>query len=221
MGRSRGPGIRAGLTSEQVLAEAVALVEEHGAEALTMRRLADRLGVAPNALYSHVPDKSTLLDAVLDTLLAEIEVRGLRTMEWRDGLGALMTASRAMLLRHVPLLPHLLTRPMTGPNASRLGEETLALLERGGVEGETAVRGLRALLAYTFGSVVMDAPRYRDPDPAARQAAGRAAFASRSHLPTVSRLAEPLSRPPSEEVFQAGLRWLIEGIAASGTSRPG
>jgi AcrR family transcriptional regulator len=191
------------------------VVTSQGADALTMRRLAARLGVAPNALYSYYPDKASLLDAVLDSLLAEVEVADLDRMAWRDGLVSLMEASRSMLLDHADLLPQLFARPMRGPNASRLGEETLALLARGGVEGPAAVDALRALLTYTFGSVVIDAPRRSDPDPLGRQAANVAAFAGQHGLPRVSRLAEPLSRPPADAAFATSLRWLIDGIAAA------
>src|SRR5689334_25007745 len=62
----RGPGQRAGLTRAAVLDTAHALLAEEGLDALTMRALARRLGVAPNALYSHVPGQPELVDALLD-----------------------------------------------------------------------------------------------------------------------------------------------------------
>src|SRR5688572_26763773 len=70
----RRPGNRAGLDAGRVLEAARDLTRQGGVEALTMRRLASALGVAPNALYSHYSDKSALLDAVLDSLLSEVEV---------------------------------------------------------------------------------------------------------------------------------------------------
>ena len=73
----RSPGTRAGLTADAVLAAGRELVEREGVDALTMRRLAETLGVAPNTLYSYFPDKAALLDALLDSLLAEIDVPGL------------------------------------------------------------------------------------------------------------------------------------------------
>jgi AcrR family transcriptional regulator len=213
---TRGPGTRAGLTREQVLAAARNVVEADGVEALTMRRLAERLGVAPNTLYSHYPDKAAMLDAVLDSLLAEIDLPDVTTdQDWRSGLVALMEASRSMLLRHADLLPHLLSRPMRGPNASRLAEATLGLLARGGIDGPPAVDALRALLTFTFGSVVLDAPRRREPDPAGRETQSIGAFAGRGDMPRVAALAVPLSRPPAADAFARSLRWLIDGIVAA------
>jgi TetR/AcrR family transcriptional regulator, tetracycline repressor protein len=214
-GVARRPGERAGLNADAVLGEGRRLLEEEGADALTMRRLAARLGVAPNSLYSHVPDKAALLDAVLDSLLAEIELPERDQRDWRDGLVALMAASRMMLLDHGDLLPQLLSRPMRGPNARRLGERTLGLLERGGITGPAAVDALRALLTLTFGSVVLDAPRRQDPDPTSRQSRTYAAFATPADTPRMARLADPLSRPPTEGAFETSLRWLIDGISRS------
>lgn len=215
----RGPGDRAGMTAARVLEDARALVEQDGIEALTMRRLADRLGVAPNTIYSHFADKSAIVDAVLDELVGDVPVPEIQSGDWRDRVVELMEASRSMLLRHPMLVPHLLSRPMRGRNASRLGEATLALLERGGVRGPEAVTALRALLTFTFGSVVLDAPRRQDPDLDAREAASAEAFGSQADLPRVSALAEPLARRPDESDFGTALRWLLDGIERNGTPR--
>ena len=58
------------LTRQAIVHEALALLEEHGAGALSMRRLADRLGVTLNALYSHVLGKADLIDALVDEVYA-------------------------------------------------------------------------------------------------------------------------------------------------------
>ena len=209
---TRRPGNRAGLSADQVLDAARSLVGDLGVEALTMRRLADRLGVAPNTLYSHFADKAALVDAFLDSVLADVDVPQIDAVDWRDGVVRLMTASRMMLLAHADLLPYLLSRPMRGPNASRLAEATLAMLERGGIQGQGAVDALRALLTYTFGAVVLDAPRRLEPDTSARVSASREAFRSRTDQPRVARLADSLARPPAEDHFEIGRRWLLAGI---------
>jgi TetR/AcrR family transcriptional regulator, tetracycline repressor protein len=205
----RGPGTRAGLTARQILTVARERVEHGGVESLTMRGLADQLGVAPNSIYSHFADKAALVDAVLDDLLAEIPGPG-AVDSWQDGIVELMTASREMLLRHAPLLPYLFSGPMRGPQVSRLTEASLALLEQGGIRGPDVVAALRAILTYTFGSVALDAPRRLD-DPVRREAAGVAAFAASSER-RVAALAEPLARRPAATDFPASLRWLLDGL---------
>jgi len=61
---------RGSLSREEIITEALALLDEHGPGALSMRRLADRLGVAPNALYTHVRGKADLIDGLIDQVYA-------------------------------------------------------------------------------------------------------------------------------------------------------
>jgi hypothetical protein len=123
-----------------------------------------------------------------------------------------MIASRRVLLEHGDALPLLLSRPMVGPNASRLGEVSLRLLERMGLRGQPAIDALRILLTYTFGSAALDAPRRAEADREARWATSEAAFGARTDVPLVSKNARELAQPPSEPVFEAGLDWLLDGI---------
>jgi TetR/AcrR family tetracycline transcriptional repressor len=215
----RRPGERAGLQVESVLEAARNLIARDGIQRFTMRGLATELGVAPNAVYSYFDDKAALLDALVDHLLANVEVPDPTIDDWRVGLRELMRSSRRTLLAHADLLPHMLARPTRGPNAIRLGEATLTLLERGGIEGASAVEALRVLLTYTLGFVAQELPRRQDPRDAslddARRAETVAAFQSLADAPRMAALAEPLSRVPGDAVFDTGLAWLISGIDES------
>lgn len=187
-----------------------------------MRRLAAELGVAPNAIYSHVSDKSTLVDAVVDSLLADIDLDVTEESVPRDGLRHLMIESRRVMLEHGDFLPRFLSGPMRGPNASRLGEVALQLLSRLGLEGQAAVDALRVLLTYAAGSAAMDVPRLAEDDRGARWAASERVFGEREDLELMARNARALSRPPAEAVFERGLDWLLDGIveAARPASKP-
>jgi TetR/AcrR family tetracycline transcriptional repressor len=213
--RRRRPGERAGLAVDAVLAEARRVSERDGVEHLTMRRLAEGLGVAPNALYSHFADKSALLDALVDSLLADVEVPALDEVDWREGLLDLMRSTRRFLLAHADLIPQFLSRPRRGPNAIRLGEGTLRLLARAGLEGEEAVDALRILLIYTFGFVAQEAPRRVDPEPELRRMKSEEAFGTGREHPLMRELAKPLSEHPGDDTFERGLRWLLDGIRAT------
>lgn len=147
----RNPGQRAGLTRSAVLAAANDLLAERGLAALTMRAVATRLDVAPNALYSHVANKTALLDDVLDDRLAQVtepDVDG----DPAEGLHAVMVSTREVLIDRPDLVPHYLARQgARGPHAQRLGEIMVALLGRAGVTGDDAREALRVLIVYTIG----------------------------------------------------------------------
>jgi TetR/AcrR family transcriptional regulator, tetracycline repressor protein len=211
----RTAGQRAGLSREAVLEAARRIADTDGVDHLTMRRLAAELGVMPNALYTYVPDKEALLDALVDDLLAGIDAGDPAEGDWREGLVRVMDASRRLLLAHPQLVPVIIGRPGLGPNAARLGEITLERLRQAGLEGERAVEALRVLLVYSLGFAAFQAPRARG-DAAARSARAEAAFAGlpEDRFPRMHGLAAQLAGPTTDHQFHVGLRWLLEGIAA-------
>lgn len=189
---ARTPGQRAGLTGDHVLAAARGLLAEGGLAALTMRALAARLGVRPNALYSHVAGKTALVDALLDDVLGEVAVPAPDTPDPLAGVEAVMTSTYAVLLAHAELVPAFLARQgARGPNAVRLGEVVVGLLARAGVTGPRAVEALQVLIVHAIGSAAFATrpPFAAGPDPA--PAAG-----------------DPDAR------FERGLRWILAGVTA-------
>jgi len=87
------------LNRDRVLDAAVAVADEVGIEALSMRRLAQELGVVPMALYKHVANKEQLLDGMVDALVSEIDppVGG---AGWKDAVRLRVLSARGALLRH-------------------------------------------------------------------------------------------------------------------------
>jgi TetR/AcrR family tetracycline transcriptional repressor len=213
--RRRSPGERAGLARGSVLLAARAVAERDGVSEMSMRRLADELGVAPNAIYSHFADKQALLDALADDLIADVAMPDIARGDWRDRMYELMDASRTLLLAHPALIPLLTSRPGRGPNAIRLGEVMLALLERGGIGGQAAVDAMRILIIYVFGFAAHEAPRRADAEPTGRIARNEEAFRSAA-LPHVRANASAMAQHPGHDTFIKGLRWLLDGIASSG-----
>jgi AcrR family transcriptional regulator len=211
----RGAGQRAGLSRGPVLEAARRIADAEGVDRLTMRRLAAELGVMPNTLYTYFPDKEALLDALVDDLLAGVEAGDPATEDWREGLVRVMDSSRQLLLAHPELVSVFIARPGLGPNAARLGERTLELLARAGLEGERAVEALRVLLVYSLGFAAFQAPRCRG-DAGARSARATSAFAGlpEDSFPRVRGLAGLLAGPTTDQQFHTGLSWLLDGIAA-------
>ncbi len=177
-----------------MLTAAHEVVAEGGLEALTMRGLAERLGVAPNALYSHVPSKLALIDELIDEVLATVEAPAPGTTEPLTGLHTLMASTYDVLLGHPALVPLYLARSgARGANAQRLGEVMIALLERAGVAGASAHQALHVLIVYTIGF---------------------AAFTTRPPIDVGADM--ELRTEQMRATFDSGLRWLLAGITAGG-----
>jgi TetR/AcrR family tetracycline transcriptional repressor len=204
------------LTSSRVVAEARRIGAEEGIEALTMRRLADALDVLPNALYTYFPDKASILDAVLDGLIGDVE-RPDANARPRRGLVSLMASYRSQLLTQPGLIALTVSRPQMGPKAIRLREDGLTLLKRGGLSDADAVRAYMALFAYTAGFVAFEAGR-----PAGERDTEQRADARKIHeslpadeFPTTRALARRLAKRPGDAEFIYGLERLLDGFAVT------
>ncbi|QNP74866.1 TetR/AcrR family transcriptional regulator C-terminal domain-containing protein [Streptomyces roseirectus] len=90
---------RTPLSRKRVLDTAVALADEGGVEALSMRKIAQPLGVVPMALYKHVANKNELLDGMIDVLVGEIDPPATDT-DWKTAIRRRILSARRMLLRH-------------------------------------------------------------------------------------------------------------------------
>ncbi|GAA3014507.1 TetR/AcrR family transcriptional regulator C-terminal domain-containing protein [Kitasatospora albolonga] len=124
-----GAGRREPLNRGRVLAAAVELADAIGIDALSMRRLAQELGVVPMALYKHVANKEQLLDGMVDAVLAEIDPVG--EGPWRGVVRARVLSARAALLRHPWAARVIETRPV--PTAAVLAYlDAMAGAFRGG-----------------------------------------------------------------------------------------
>ena len=160
MSTSRGPGQRAGLDTVQVLAAARAVLREDGVQALSLRAVARRLGVAPNTLYSHVAGKEDLLDLVLDDVLGGVAVPAEEEVR-RDPWGAvraIMLDSYDVLLAHPGLVPAYLDRQgARGVQARRLGVVTMRALGNAGLDEESAREAMRVLIVNTVGFAAFSA----------------------------------------------------------------
>jgi AcrR family transcriptional regulator len=202
------------LTRSDVLAVARHIGARQGIERLTMRRLAEALGVMPNALYTYFPDKASILDAVLDDLLGDVE-RPRRGPSWRNGLIALMSSYRALLLSEPGLVALTVSRPAIGPSALRMREDMLTLLKRGELSDADAVSGYFALFAYTTGFVVFEtgrAPGKTDTRQRARAYELHADLPDED-FPSTRALARRLRKRPGDAEFTRGLQGLVAGFA--------
>lgn len=112
--RSRGP--KPGLTVDRIVAAAVALADAEGLAALSMRKVADRLGVGTMSLYTYVPSKAELIDVMFDAVCGEVAVPW--ASDWRRRLELIARANLEMYKRHPWMLAVMAnSRPPLGPNS--------------------------------------------------------------------------------------------------------
>ena len=141
---------RVRLTPERVLVAAVALADREGAEALTVRRLADALGVHPTSLYNHVPSKEAILDGVVERLFAEAEPVPAGT-SWQDWVRAMATSLRDIARAHPGAFRVLAARPAETPSADDLTEAGLEAFRSAGFSALQAVQAVRGISLAVFG----------------------------------------------------------------------
>ncbi|WP_127932649.1 TetR/AcrR family transcriptional regulator [Nonomuraea polychroma] len=139
------------LTLERIVAEAVALLDEEGADRLTMRRLAERLDTGSTTLYWHVKTKDDVLDLALDAVFGEVRLPD-PAAGWQAAVRELIGGWRAALLRH-PWSATILDRPLMGPNALERTEFLYRTLTGAGFAAPQAAA--YSLSNYVMGSVIM------------------------------------------------------------------
>ncbi|MFC5186704.1 TetR/AcrR family transcriptional regulator [Actinomadura harenae] len=200
------------LSRERIVAEAIALLDEEGADRLTMRRLAERLGTGSTTLYWHVDTKDDVLDLALDTVFAEAEVPD-ATGDWAADVTAMAARWRAVMLRH-PWSATLMGRPMLGPNVLARTEFLHATLRRAGLGGAPLTAAAYGLSHFVIGAAISQASWRGSDESSTRDAADRILAAERDRYPTLADHGHP-SDNDWDDAFRRGLGYLISGIRGS------
>lgn len=147
------PGNRRTLTPSAIASAALEVADSDPA-ALTMRRIAARLGCDPMAIYRHFANRETLLDAVADLVLAEVADPD-PGEPWERQVTTTAHAIRAAALRHPGIAGHIASRPPVGEQGQRIGAALLAALTAAGMPSPAAVQVLQTLIAYLAAALAM------------------------------------------------------------------
>ncbi|MFE5946753.1 TetR/AcrR family transcriptional regulator [Streptomyces sp. NPDC056480] len=202
---------RAALTREEVLETAAALVRQHGPDALTMRKLAAELGTAVTSIYWHVGNRESLLDALVERTVADLD-----TIRPRGATPAerLVSVARA-LRRALRERPHLvamvhergLMERMFLPAQRALVHEAHAA----GLRGAHAARAVRAVQFQVVGYVLVERNRERAP----AQSPAEEELWSGEDAGSDELLARALAAPvDTERLFVDSVRALVDGLLA-------
>jgi AcrR family transcriptional regulator len=148
----RGP--RPGLSVERIVRSAIAIADRDGLEAVTMRRLADSLGVRPMALYTYLPGKSELLDVMLDTVYGEMPQTAWPGDGWRERSATVARDNRALFEAHPWAAAISTSRPPLGPGLMTKYEHELSALTNAGLDDVETDAALTFLLDFVRSSAL-------------------------------------------------------------------
>ncbi|WP_129287068.1 TetR/AcrR family transcriptional regulator C-terminal domain-containing protein [Streptomyces sp. GZWMJZ-114] len=203
---------------EAITAAAVALADTEGLEAVTIRKVAARVGAGAMSLYSYAPDKETLLELMVDHVSGELPAERTVTGDWRADLKAIGHLQRAHMLRH-PWLPAALTaHRVPGPRTLAFLERALAALRPTGLDGAAKLEVFAQLTAFVAGHVAHELARTaasRSPGRLAAEARYLAAVAADGRHPELAEVLAAPGRPLAPEAtFTRFLNRLVDGLDA-------
>ncbi len=211
------PPARQPLSRRRIVLAALSLVEEHGLEGLTMRRVASALDVTPMSLYNHVSDKAELIDLMVDFILADV-VTAARDAQgaWTDKVRVLARHTYDVWRAHPGFARVYMDGVTIGPNGLANIERMIGLLRDAGFSDQDAAHGFFLLYHYVISSMLVASAR-----PASLQARDQRSDGTRE-----SRLSLYFSALPEEDIpnvaavagnlagadFEFGLDVLLAGL---------
>lgn len=222
--RPERPGRDRRLSRETIVTAAIGILDAEGTRGLSMRRIADQLGVTAGSLYWYVATKDELLELAADQVTGEIGLAegGHGDGGWRAAITAIAHGQRAMLLRHPWVISGMSAHPNMGPNALRLADRALAVLAGAGFGPDLAATALNAIGNQVIGAVMAETAWRRVTSGPAGTLSDWQRDAS-GYLETVREkypmVAARLTRTPTGEAgamsgerFGLALEWLLDGL---------
>jgi AcrR family transcriptional regulator len=217
---------RTTLTTDHIVRAALEVLDEEGLEGLNMRRLGARLGSAATAMYWHVGSKERLVELVADAVWEEVELPDPEALGWRAAATIMARGFRAMIARHLWLVPAMGSYLIYGRGKARHDEHALAVYEAGGFTGTEADQALNAVYMFVAGQALSDAAeaawkRRLTRDGASLEEQSQAVMARITAItrdfPRLHALAasyELIDPAAADERFEFGLGVILDGLQA-------
>lgn len=138
------------LTREKVLDAAIELADEVGIESLTIRNLADRLGVGAMTIYHHVPSKDEIIDGMVEIVFEEIE-KPPTDLDWKSAMRQRCVSARQVLNRHPWAAPLMESRMSPGPANLSHHDAVIGCLRNGGLSIGMTAHAYAILDSFIYG----------------------------------------------------------------------
>ncbi len=207
---------RAPLNVERTLQVALAIADDEGLEAVTMRRLARELGVEAASLYHHVNDKSQILDGLVDVVAAEIEPP-IPSTDWRTAITERAHNTRVVLRRHPWAVSLMASRASPGPATLRLLETGIRCFREGGFSVAQAAHAVSAVDSFVHGFVLQEVNLpFRDESELAAMTGAIMETFPVSEFPYLFEMTVEYVLKPGYDYgreFDSGLKVMLDGLA--------
>lgn len=212
------------LSREKIVRAAVAIADEGGLAAVSLRKVAASLDAGPMRLYGYVANKEELLELMVDEVYGEMASAGPTDGDWRDALRTIAHGIRRAAKEHGWFVDLMGGRPRRGPNALAHQEATFAALA--GTPGfediDVAMQALRIANAYVIGAIRVEAGELRaELESGMDKAEWQAATGPYMHrmiatgrYPNLARVVREAANPSADVEFDQGLDRVLDGIAA-------
>lgn len=219
------------LTRQRVINAALAYMDEHGPQALTMRKLGAELGVEAMAIYRYVPGREALLEAVIDQILEGLHDRLDKhlTRTWQGYLQAYAHEVRSIAIVHPQVFPLVATRHPAAPwlrpplRSIELVEDFLFTLSEHGFSNEHVAETYRAFTSFLLGHLLLEcgirgadtSPIEEPLDEGGAQVSHGDGASGLERAPTIRRLRSLLSEDHAEDEFEMAVEALLDRIEMS------
>ncbi len=201
------------LSRERVLRAAIHLADEGGIDALSMRKLAQELGVKAMSLYNHVADKNDILAGIVDIVIGEIDVPDL-SIDWKTALRRRANSAHEVLLRHPWAAIEIMSGINVGPASLRYIDATLGCLLEAGFSHEIADRAWNAIDSHIYGFTLQELKFPFDPEDYSEAAATGLPLIPADRYPYMNQLTIQVMDGSYDGIanFEFGLELILNGL---------
>jgi AcrR family transcriptional regulator len=215
---------RVPLSRERVLDAAIAVADAGGVAALTIRSLADTLGVKPMSVYHYVANKDEILDAIVDLVFAEIELPQIGG-DWHVEMRRRATSARQVLRRHPWAITLLQSRTSPGPATLRHHDAFIGTLREAGFSIAMTAHALALIDSYVYGFTLSEAALpIHGPEPVAQIAGSMMRQYTADTYPHLAEFTADHIIQPGYDFggeFPFGLDLILHGLARTVPNHPG
>lgn len=194
---------------------AIAIADTQGIDALSMRKLAQELGVEAMSLYNHVANKDEVLDAITDLVVGEIALPAPGS-DWKSAMRARAISAHAVLRKHPWASMLIVSRMNVGPSMLRYVDSTIGALREGGFSFQLADRAWNALDSHVYGFTLQQLNFPLETTEYAEAAAGFLPMLPAEQYPHMHELTTRVAAGTHDGVpnFEFGLELLLDGLEA-------